>query len=349
MARLAGDRRDECRVVVERPAEVVAEDEETRAGRASVATATGVADAGRGARERGRARSSPQHLEVTVGDVARVTARDRRPTLARARARAGRARRQLLRLVEAEPGVADELGMAAASQVDRRKAAGERLEQRVRARVVAARGDVDVLAAKQLGELAPSGSGAETPRARSAAGGRPTKVSSKRSGSRCTSSHASASPPLRGLSDQLVATTRTGRPSAGSRLAGGWKIAGSGAFGITTGSRELDPDLEVLRRGCSCDWRRSRPRAVVHRGDPRVRAVVEAAVHTDRAVDAMHHPHVVARRTAARRRSSKLNELKRHAGVSAEIRLRSTTMPRRASSPASAWTNWFPPPEGGGA
>ena len=29
VARLAGDRRDECRVVVERPAEVVAEDEET--------------------------------------------------------------------------------------------------------------------------------------------------------------------------------------------------------------------------------------------------------------------------------------------------------------------------------
>ena len=133
--------------------------------------------------------------------------------------------RHVVRPFEADPGVADELGMAAASPVEGRKAACERLEQRVRARVVEARGDVAVLAAKELRELVGGQGLLEAPPGeagrRAAHEGQLT-----RSGSTDTPSDLSTSPPFRGLSDQLVATTRTGRPSAGSRLAGGWKTRG---------------------------------------------------------------------------------------------------------------------------
>ena len=75
---------------------------------------------------------------------------------------------------------------------------------------------------------------------------RPTNVSSYRSGSRCRSSQASVSAPLRSLSDQLVAITRTGLPATGVRSTGGWKIAGSTAFETTVGSAELEPELAML-------------------------------------------------------------------------------------------------------
>ena len=78
-------------------------------------------------------------------------------------------------------------------------------------------------------------------RSKPAVGGRPANVSSKRSRSRFRSSHSSAPTPLRGLSDQLEATTLIFLPASGSRLAGGWKSAGSTAFGMTTGSRSAKP------------------------------------------------------------------------------------------------------------
>ena len=50
------------------------------------------------------------------------------------------------------------------------------------------------------------------------------------------------SAPLFGLSDQLVAITRTRRPASGSRSAGGWKIDGSTAFDDELRIDELDPE-----------------------------------------------------------------------------------------------------------
>ena len=87
-----------------------------------------------------------------------------------------------------------------------------------------------------------------------AAGGRPANVTSKRAWSRLRSSQASAAPPFRGLSDQLVATSRTRLPASGSRVAGGWKIAGSTAFGITTGSRSSNPSSTCFSSE-KRDWR----------------------------------------------------------------------------------------------
>ena len=52
------------------------------------------------------------------------------------------------------PGLADELGVAAALEERRRKPARKRLHEGVRAGVVAARGEVHVVVAQQLGDLA---------------------------------------------------------------------------------------------------------------------------------------------------------------------------------------------------
>ena len=117
------------------------------------------------------------------------------------------------------------------------------------------------------------------------------------------------SAPLLGLSDQLVATTRTrglraapgrpadgrspGRPRSGSRSARGARARARGA-----------------PRGCSATGARSRRRARVDLDDPPVGAVVEAAVDADRPVDAVHHPQP-ARAKRRSRAKSKLNELKR--------------------------------------
>ena len=63
-------------------------------------------------------------------------------------------RRRSLVLAERDPALTDELRMPAAVAVRGRQAARERLEQRVRARVVPARSDVDVLRPEQVGERA---------------------------------------------------------------------------------------------------------------------------------------------------------------------------------------------------
>src|SRR5205823_12554717 len=59
---------------------------------------------------------------------------------------------KLLRIVEADAALPDELGMSAAPQKRRRQTAGKRLEQGVGARIVAARGEVHVVRAQQIGE-----------------------------------------------------------------------------------------------------------------------------------------------------------------------------------------------------
>ena len=111
-------------------------------------------DAGERALSTARDRSSPaQHLEVAVGDLVERHEPDRGPPLVELAASRSSTAGELLRSVEPDPAVPDELGMPAAAQKGRGKPAGERLDQRVRARVVPARRDVDVLAAEQLGEL----------------------------------------------------------------------------------------------------------------------------------------------------------------------------------------------------
>ena len=83
---------------------------------------------------------------------------------------------------------------------------------------------------------------------------------------------------------------RTGSPARSSTRPSALKTAGSGAFGITTGSRELQPQLAVLLEAVSgLEDRRVRELAV-ELEDALVGAVVEAAVDADRAVHAMHHP-----------------------------------------------------------
>ena len=81
----------------------------------------------------------------------------------------------------------------------------------------------------------------------------PANVTSNESKSRFVSSQPRMSAPLRGLSDQLVAMTRSRGVLLAARRAG-WKIAGSTAFGITTGSRSASPSSRCLSR-LYADWR----------------------------------------------------------------------------------------------
>ena len=123
----------------------------------------------------------------------------------------------------------------------------------------------------------------------------PANVSSKRAWSRLRSSQASVSAPLRGLSDQLVAISRAFLPSSGSRLAGGWKIAESTALGTTTGSRSSIPSSRCFSSENSRLEDRRGGELGVELRDLLVRAVVEAAVDADGAVDAVHHPRAASR------------------------------------------------------
>ena len=184
--------------------------------------------------------------------------------------------------------------MPAAVAVGGRQAARKRFEQGVRAGVVAARRDVDVLRPEQVGERGriERPDDAEALERGAAAG--PANVSSKRSGSRFRSSHASVSAPLRGLSDQLLATSRTRLPSSGSRPAGGWKIAGSTAFGMTAGSRSSKPSSRCFASENS-DWKivadasaalTSAIRASVPSSNPRYAPIGPSTRCTIRAPDA---------------------------------------------------------------
>src|SRR5207302_10579864 len=100
-----------------------------------------------------RASCEVEGLEVPIRDVREARNADGRAPRVELADEPVEEPRQLLLVVVAEAGVTDELGMAAASRVERRQAAGKRLEERVRARVVQARRHVDVLTAQHLGEL----------------------------------------------------------------------------------------------------------------------------------------------------------------------------------------------------
>ncbi len=93
-----------------------------------------------------------EDLEVTVGDPCDRVGRDRGSSFVELRGQPVEDVPQLLVVGERKAALADELGVAAAASVRRGQAAGERLEKGVGARVVAARGDVEVLGAEEVGE-----------------------------------------------------------------------------------------------------------------------------------------------------------------------------------------------------
>ena len=92
--------------------------------------------------------------------------------------------------------------------------------------------------------------------------------------------------------------TRTGRPASGSTPLR--RVEDRRIDGVRDDDRiaKLDPELGVLREAVArLEDRRVRELGV-DRGDPRVRPVVEAAVRSDRTVDAVHQATVVAREAA---------------------------------------------------
>ena len=147
---------------------------------------------------------------------------------------------QLLGGGEGQPAVAHELRVTAALEVGRGQPTGESLEEGVRARIVAARRDIDVVRAQKLAE-ALGAQRADRPDPLEGQRAPAAKVSSNRLQSRCRSSQASVSAPLFGLSDQLAAISLTFRPGAARAPPAGKKMRASTALGITTGFRRSRP------------------------------------------------------------------------------------------------------------
>src|SRR6266511_1191189 len=100
-----------------------------------------------------RMRLHLQDFEVLIGDRLDRRYVDCRLTRGVLLAEALEQPRNLLAFVEAVPGLPDELGVGAAADVDDGEAAGERLEHCVRARLVTAGCDEDVVGAKLGGHL----------------------------------------------------------------------------------------------------------------------------------------------------------------------------------------------------
>ena len=146
--------------------------------------------------------------------------RDRSAALVELRGEPVEDARDLFVRDESEPSVAHELGVTSALAIHSRQPASERLEERVRARIVVAWREIDVVLAEQPRDLG-GRDRADGANAFELGRPRPANVSSYRARSRCASSHASVSAPLRALSDQLVAITRTFLPAIGSRVDGG--------------------------------------------------------------------------------------------------------------------------------
>src|SRR5439155_16662983 len=90
--------------------------------------------------------SPGEHPEVAVGDLRERRHGDRGSAILELAGDAVEGVRQLGRRREGTPSLADELRVSSARTVDGGKPAGERLEEGVRAGVVQARGDVDVVA-----------------------------------------------------------------------------------------------------------------------------------------------------------------------------------------------------------
>ena len=119
----------------------------------------------------------PEDVEVAVGDPGDRADRDRRAPLVELADEPLEDVAELLVLAEREPAVTDELRVAAACAKGRGQPARERLEERVGARIVVARGEVDVLRAQERRE--PWESRGPTVRTCSnVAGARPANVSS---------------------------------------------------------------------------------------------------------------------------------------------------------------------------
>src|SRR5439155_6750472 len=106
-----------------------------------------------GAPDRGPSTSEPQHGEIAIGDPRERSDRDLHPPLLVLVDEPVEEAGDLRVVVVAETGLADELGVAAAPGVHGWQAALERLDQRVRARIVEARRKVDVVGAEELAEL----------------------------------------------------------------------------------------------------------------------------------------------------------------------------------------------------
>ena len=169
--------------------------------------------------------SSAQHAEVAVGHVGKRGDTNRGTTLLEL---VHESRQHPGQLGSSKPIPASPTSwMAAATPVGRRQSA-RKADQRIRARVFATRGEKDVCT-QQFGQSLRRKRRDDTdvlePRLRV------SREGDLEVAARFRSSHSSASAPFRGLSDQLVAINRRGLPASGSRASGGWKIAGSAAFG----------------------------------------------------------------------------------------------------------------------
>src|SRR5262249_55981266 len=151
----ASDGRDVGRLVVERPAERVTEDEESRARGPAPRPQAGGARPGRpprGAPRAGRP-PPPRPPQGAAAAGARAGAAGRgRPGPAAGGGRWGAGGRPP-GAANPAPRLSDQLRMAAAPAVERGQAARESLEKRIRARVVEAGCDVRVHASEELCEL----------------------------------------------------------------------------------------------------------------------------------------------------------------------------------------------------
>ena len=181
--------------------------------------------------------------------------------------------------------------MAAARAVERREAAGQRLDQRVRARVVAARRDVGVVAAKLVRERA---------------GGERTDGRDPREGLGRTPDEGQ----LEALrvemlvepAEDVCALVRVVGPARGDeaelsprdRLAGIGRVEDQRVGRVPDDHRlrELDPQLAMSVEAEPRLGDRRVRQVAVDLLDPAVRAVVEPAIDADRAVHAVHHPAV---------------------------------------------------------
>ena len=153
-----------------------------------------------------------EHVEVPVGDLGDGAHRDGGAGVSSSATSRSRASGISSSASKGTPPSPTSSGWPPLVAEDGREPACERLEERVRARIVAARREVDVVLAEEAGDLLGRRPGRRRRRCSNARCVRPTNVSSYRSWSRCRSSQASVSAPFRALSDQLDAMTRTRRP-----------------------------------------------------------------------------------------------------------------------------------------
>ena len=329
------------RVVVDRPARRVADDEQPRVG----APATRPRRDGRTGARTSRCGATPerspaQHLEIAVGDVRGAARTGSRPTLVDLAPHPVEHAWQLLGVVEPETALADELWMAAAAQVrppaDRtrvpraaRSSTGRRGSRR--GRRPAAAGWPPARATATADASRPNERRLATVRRRSARAARGSRLpSSQRQG---LGPFARVVRPARGDDPERRREGDSSYDDAGR------KIAGSGALCTTTGLWSSDPELAVLGRGCSATLDDRRVGKAVEPLDDPVDPVVVPPVGPDRAVDAVHESDVVPVRSDAAASQSKLKELKRQVEVPPEIRFVSTARPRRSSSPTRARRN----------